>query len=94
MKITGNSNIQNVLNNYQKSIKKSEQVNQSSYQNDKVEISKEARDFQVAMNAINHVPEIREDKVNEVKNQIEAGTYNPSSKDVASKILASIIEIE
>ncbi|WAM30854.1 flagellar biosynthesis anti-sigma factor FlgM [Caldicellulosiruptor naganoensis] len=54
---------------------------------DKLEISSEARDFQAILNAIKSTPDIREEKVNEIKSKIESGTYNVSAKDVVEKLI-------
>jgi len=60
---------------------------QDTKSTDKVEISSEARDFQAILNAIKSTPDIREEKVNEIKSKIESGTYNVSSKDVVEKLI-------
>ncbi|ABP67252.1 anti-sigma-28 factor, FlgM [Caldicellulosiruptor saccharolyticus DSM 8903] len=54
---------------------------------DKLEISCEARDFHAVLNAIKSTPDIREEKVNEIKSKIESGTYNVSAKDVVEKLI-------
>ncbi|WAM33062.1 flagellar biosynthesis anti-sigma factor FlgM [Caldicellulosiruptor morganii] len=54
---------------------------------DKLEISSEARDFQTILNAIKSTPDIREEKVNEIKSKIESGTYSVSAKDVVEKLI-------
>jgi negative regulator of flagellin synthesis FlgM len=54
---------------------------------DKVEISSEARDFQAILNAIKQTPDVREEKVNEIKKKIDSGTYNVSGKDVVEKLI-------
>lgn len=58
---------------------------------DKVEISEEARDFQTILNAIKTTPDIREDKINEIKKKIDEGTYNVSAKDVVDKLIKGYI---
>lgn len=54
---------------------------------DKVEISSEARDFQAILNAIKLTPDVREEKVNEIKKKIDSGTYNISGRDVVEKLI-------
>ncbi|ADQ45908.1 Anti-sigma-28 factor FlgM family protein [Caldicellulosiruptor kronotskyensis 2002] len=54
---------------------------------DKIEISSEAREFQAVLNAIKQTPDVREDKVNEIKKKIDSGTYNVSGKDVVEKLI-------
>ncbi|BCS80900.1 flagellar biosynthesis anti-sigma factor FlgM [Anaerocellum diazotrophicum] len=54
---------------------------------DKVEISSEARDFQAVLNAIKLTPDVREEKVDEIKKKIDSGTYNVSGRDVVEKLI-------
>lgn len=54
---------------------------------DKLEISQKAQDFQVARQIISQAPDIREDKVNQIKKQLESGTYNISMTEVADKVV-------
>lgn len=57
---------------------------------DKVQLSDKAKEFQVAMNALKEVPDIRKDKVEEIKKQIETGTYRVDSGKIVEKIFDSI----
>jgi len=41
---------------------------------------------------VKSAPEIRKDKVDQIRNQIEAGTYNVSGKKVAEKIVGTAID--
>ncbi len=50
---------------------------------DKVELSQTVKDMNWARNQIKSVPDIREEKVEEIKNQINAGTYKIDGKKVA-----------
>lgn len=54
---------------------------------DKLELTASKRQFEVAMKAVRDVPEVRMEKVEAIKRQIEAGTYKVDSKAVAEKIL-------
>lgn len=58
---------------------------------DEVDLSTQAKDFTSVKRMLSDIPEVREDKVQDIKKRIENGTYNVSSKDVASKILAQSI---
>jgi len=69
-----------------KKIKFKEDVKVSS-QDDKVEISSKAVEIKVALEALSSVPEVRKDRVEELKKLIEEGKYNPDPKEVAKKIL-------
>ena len=54
---------------------------------DKLEISQTGKDYQIAKQIIAHTPDVREAKINEIKERMEAGTYNITIKDVAEKII-------
>ncbi len=54
---------------------------------DQVQISQVGKDFQVAKNAVKASSDIRTDKVNAIKKQMEQGTYQVSNKDVADKVV-------
>ena len=56
---------------------------------DQVEISRAGKDFQIAKQAVAAAPDIREDKVAELKTSIQSGTYNVDTGDFASKLLES-----
>lgn len=54
---------------------------------DQLNISSDARDFQLAMKAVKDNPDIREEKVLEIKRQIESGTYQVDTKKIAGKMV-------
>jgi negative regulator of flagellin synthesis FlgM len=64
----------------------------SSGFSDSLEISQTAKDYQIAKQILVHVPDIREDKVNDIKERIEAGTYDISMEDVADKLVNQFFE--
>ena len=88
MKINNNPNVMKALKLYnnQKTDKthKSEKVSQK---NDQLELSEKARDFQVAMKAFQKLPDVREDKVEQYKEEIRSGTYKVSGKEVLDKMI-------
>ncbi|MDF2546584.1 MAG: flgM [Anaerosolibacter sp.] len=86
MKITNNTNVQKVLGAYKKKLEGVEKTSKLKQENDKVEISETAREFQVALNAYKKLPEIRQNKVDEVTRQIQSGNYNPSAEEVVHSI--------
>lgn len=90
MRITGNPSIQNILKSYNKNIKKSDEVEKSGFKSDKVEISSSAREFQLAMQALKDIPEVRSEKVKELKEEINSGTYKPDAEKIAEHILKGI----
>jgi len=54
---------------------------------DKVEISQLGKDYQIAKNAVAAAPDVREDKVNAIKQALASGTYNVSMEEVADKLI-------
>lgn len=86
MKIQGSMGVHNVLKAYSKTAKKVEPTNKAT---DRVEISEMAREMQIARRAIDQLPEIREDKVNEIKALMQSGQYKPSAQNVLDKILGA-----
>lgn len=54
---------------------------------DNVTISQAGYDYQVVKKAVAEVPDIREDKVAQLKAKIDSGSYKVSAGDFASKLL-------
>ncbi|MDR7856925.1 flagellar biosynthesis anti-sigma factor FlgM [Tissierella sp.] len=62
----------------------------ASQEKDQIKISERAVEFQFALQKIKDVEEIRMDKVEFIKNQIETGTYEIDGQKIAEKMLESI----
>ncbi|MFG6327199.1 MAG: flagellar biosynthesis anti-sigma factor FlgM [Lachnospiraceae bacterium] len=60
---------------------------------DKVEISDFGRELQVAKQAVAAAPDVREDRVSELKSRIQNGTYSVSGESFAEKLLAKYEEM-
>lgn len=60
---------------------------------DEVQISQAGKDFQIAKKAVADAPDVREDKISSLKSSVEAGTYQVSADDFASKLLEKYNEI-
>lgn len=56
---------------------------------DVFEISQTGKDLQVLKQAVKAAPDVREDKVNMIKEQLASGTYNVSAEEFADKIVNS-----
>ncbi|MHB8129453.1 MAG: flagellar biosynthesis anti-sigma factor FlgM [Mobilitalea sp.] len=56
---------------------------------DKLELSQVGKDYQVAKQIVARTPDIRETKVNDIKQRMEAGAYNITIEDVADKLIAN-----
>ena len=55
---------------------------------DQVSFSTTGKDIQITKAALSSIPDIREDKVNAIKERIAAGTYNVSAESFADKLIA------
>jgi negative regulator of flagellin synthesis FlgM len=55
-------------------------------------LSKEGRDFQIALSALSKVPDIRQEKVQEIKEKLQSGNYNVSAQELADKIVESAFD--
>ena len=65
----------------------SEQPEKQQTKADTVVLSDTAKKVQEAQNQLAEIPDIREDKVAELKEQIENGTYNMDEEEIAGKII-------
>ncbi len=90
MKITNQMNVQNVLKTYGKNIKQAEVLEKAGIVSDKVEISSMARDIQVARKALSNAPEVRTEKLDEIKQLMASGNYKPSAEDIVDKLFSGI----
>lgn len=85
MRIVRTNHIQRIYGN--QPVKKPEAKTGTSYGQDSVVFSTFAKEMQIAGKAVKEAPEVRVDKVNQLKAQIEAGKYNISANQIADKIL-------
>ncbi|MBE5967366.1 MAG: flagellar biosynthesis anti-sigma factor FlgM [Lachnospiraceae bacterium] len=67
-------------------IKSTKSVKGASF-SDKLEISQTCKDYQIARNTLKSVPDVREERVKEIKERIASGTYNINSEEVADKLI-------
>ncbi|SCY73062.1 flagellar biosynthesis anti-sigma factor FlgM [Desulfoluna spongiiphila] len=58
---------------------------------DKVTLSRDSRDMQIARDAMMNTPDIRTEKVEELRNEVKEGRYAVPADKVADKIIASAI---
>jgi len=97
MKITDNNsslNIQNYVSNVKDNKKIDGSTKQGSPQTvkeDKVVLSPKAKEVQEATKMIKELPDIREDKVAKLKEQVDQGTYRVDGKKIAFKMLKESI---
>ena len=54
---------------------------------DTFEMSTVGKDFQIAKQSIANSPDVREDRIKEIKNAMESGSYSVSIKELADKLV-------
>lgn len=92
MKIFNNPHITKAMKIYNKANNKTaENTKGINKPSDKLELSDKAKEFQIAMRAFKNLPEVREEKVKELKGKIQQGTYNVSGKEIADKMIDSLL---
>jgi negative regulator of flagellin synthesis FlgM len=97
MKIQGNNPVEvkdlygkvNDLNKKEKSGKSSD-TEKTSGERDKISLSGKAQEINELKALINDLPDIRTDKVEQLKKAIDTGAYNIDSYKVAEKMLEEI----
>lgn len=84
-----NNGINRMLNMYknQENVSKTTKIDKTK-KTDQLNISNTGRDFQIAMDEVKNQPEIRTEKVDEIRNQIKAGVYKIDAKAIAEKMLS------
>ena len=72
---------------YQSTKVKSVQPVKKSAISDAFEISQAGKDYQTVTQAVKEAADIREDKVNKIKEQLASGTYHVTGEEFANKIV-------
>ena len=85
MRIEAYNNIQQVYSSRKKS-QVAEAVKTQAVA-DNLEIGPIGKDYVFAKNAVNAAPDVRKDVVEPIKEKMQAGTYDVSAADLASKLL-------
>ena len=93
MKITGGNHLTNI-DAYLKNIKDKKKIDASSdrasgevISKDEVVLSPQAKEIQKAKELLDSIPDIRKEKVAEIKVQIEDGTYEVNGDQIALKMI-------
>ena len=60
---------------------------------DEVRLSEFSRDIQKIQAGLDKVKDVREEKVKELKEKIESGSYDVSGRDIAEKMIQRIIDL-
>ncbi|MBI5191917.1 MAG: flagellar biosynthesis anti-sigma factor FlgM [Nitrospirae bacterium] len=66
-------------------------VNKPGYSDDRIEVSDRAKEFNNIKTAVKGMPDIREEKVKEVSDQVKNGTYRVDAESVASGLVKETI---
>lgn len=91
MKIWGQIPAVSGVYNKNKSSGKVESSSGASSRNDMVSISEQGKDFQTALKAAREAPDIRIDKVEKIKQQMQEDKYDVSGQEVAGKIVDELL---
>jgi negative regulator of flagellin synthesis FlgM len=86
-----NKTIQNLKAGNKIASTKSQGGTLSTSGTEQIDISSKAKDIQKATEAVNAAPDIRIEKVDQIKEKIESGNYNVSTEQLAEKILKNMI---
>ena len=83
--------LDNVFQVYNKNVGSAKiKSNETPKEKDQIKISDKAVEFQFALQKIKDTADIRMEKVEGLKQQVQAGTYNVDGKEIAEKIIASV----
>jgi negative regulator of flagellin synthesis FlgM len=92
MKIFNNSNVNKAMQIYNnKATGKVNNAKGVEVPKDELQLSNKAKEYQIAMKAFKNLPEVREELVNDLKNQMKQGSYNVTGEEIADKIIESVI---
>ena len=78
--------------NKQKNLNRIENASGIVSKKDAISISSQAKDYQTVIKALKDVPDIRRDKIDELAGKYQTDSYDGSGRDVADKIIKSIID--
>lgn len=84
-------NLQKINKAYGKHVAKVNKTEKSEMKRDQIEISQSSIDFQVAMDAFKKLPDVRQEKIDNIKSAIEKGTYKPTTEDIIKKMMSNVL---
>lgn len=91
MRINGINGVNNVYKT--KKANKMYGANAPTTSKDEVTFSSVAKELQVASKEVAKTPDVRMEKVNDIKARMDAGTYNVSASMIADKLLKQSKEL-
>lgn len=74
-----------------KKVSRVENLNNVDGIKDNVKISEVGKDYAVAQKALKNVPDVRQDRIDEVRAKMEKGDYEVKGDEIADKILGGIL---
>lgn len=86
MRIAGIQAAMSAYNSKNK-VNKVKNVEKNSLGQDKMKVSKQAKTFSAAFNAAKNCSEVREDKVNRLKDAIKNGEYKIDDEKIVDKLI-------
>lgn len=90
MRIDGLPQVTGIYTN-DKKVSRVENLNNVQNIKDNVKISEVGKDYAIAQKALKDIPDVRQDRIEEVKAKIEKGEENVKGEDIATKILGGIL---
>lgn len=92
MKITGD--IYNVSKVYdkQRTVGKVEKTGPVTPKKDVVSISSNAKDYQTVTKALKDVPDVRQQKIDELSEKYNSGSYDVNGREIVDKLGKSLID--
>lgn len=78
---------------YQKSTAKPAAKQSKTVKSDKIEISDFGQSLAIAKQAVNNAPDVRMERVAELKAQVSSGNYHVSSEEIADKMLGQYFSL-
>ncbi len=88
--IKGAEQLSQFQNNTQKI--RDQKLQEEAFSGDKVDISQTSRDIRKIESILKTVPDIRTDKVRQIKDQIETKSYEVDNKKVANAMLIDLLK--
>ena len=91
MRIDGLPQVTGIYTN-DKKVSRVENLNNVEGIKDNVKISEVGKDYAIAQKALKDIPDVRQDRIEEVKAKMEKGEMeNVKGEDIATKILGGIL---
>lgn len=84
-------NLQGAMQAYNKNrVSPKQEVKNKQMETDAMTVSAEAKTFSAALAAVKNSPDIRQDKVDALKDKIDSGNYKISDEQLVDKLIESM----